>query len=347
MKEHGDLWNTYTVGYGEGSKDDELEDAKITADIFGTPNVSVRLTLKEFEKNIAETICTVEEPVATSSIVPMYYVSQRARQDVKVVLMGQGPDELFGGYTRHLGLGYGEYWRFLPAPVRKLLMSFSVLFPRNETLKRSIYSLNIEQRLQRYQNVFSIISGDQINSLFRKDILPFDYDFKVGQLWNDLLPYIKNTGELGGFQMIELRSSLPDELLIYGDKLSMRHGLEVRVPFLDKEIVEFVQRLPDNYKVRNGVGKWLHKKISRKYLPPKIINRRKRGFAYTVVDDWFRNTMSSRFGEIFDNVKSPIYTYLNNETVQHLYREHKAGKANNYKILFSIIVLEYIMEANG
>src|SRR6202034_4458106 len=95
-----------------------------------------------------------EEPIASSSIVPMYFVCQRARQDVKVALIGQGPDELFGGYNRHLGVHYGERWRGLPKEIQSLAGSIISKLPRNETLKRGVRSLGVENRLERYQNIF-------------------------------------------------------------------------------------------------------------------------------------------------------------------------------------------------
>ena len=87
--------------------------------------------------------------------------------------------------------------------------------------------------------------------------------------WRDLLPQMEHTDELGGFQLLEIRSSLPDELLMYADKLSMAHSLEVRVPYLDRTVVEYVQRLGADLKVRNGTRKWLHRQVCQSYLPPR------------------------------------------------------------------------------
>src|ERR1700724_3734909 len=98
-------------------------------------------------------VASLEEPVATSSIVPMYFVCQRARQDVKVALVGQGPDELFGGYRRHLGVRYGALWAGLPGWIRAPISSAVAALPRNEMLKRGVYSLAIPDRMRRYQNV--------------------------------------------------------------------------------------------------------------------------------------------------------------------------------------------------
>ena len=115
MNEQGGPWPAYTIGYGESFEDDELTDAADTAALLGARHISVKLEQTEFERSLAKIVECLEEPIATSSIVPMYFVSQRARQDVKVALIGQGPDELFGGYKRHLGIHYGNWWRGLPA----------------------------------------------------------------------------------------------------------------------------------------------------------------------------------------------------------------------------------------
>src|SRR5438105_2983335 len=118
MNEQGDSWPAYTIGYGETFEDDELADAAETASLLGARHVTIKLDQGEFERSLPEIVECLEEPIAASSIVPMYFVSQRARQDVKVALNGQGPDELFGGYKRHLGVHYGEWWRWLPAGLR-------------------------------------------------------------------------------------------------------------------------------------------------------------------------------------------------------------------------------------
>ena len=121
MNEQGGPWPAYTVGYGESFEDDELADAKETATLLGARHVPVKLDQAEFERSLPKIVECLEEPVAASSIVPMYFVSQRARQDVKVALIGQGPDELFGGYKRHLGVHYGDWWRRLPTGLRSMV----------------------------------------------------------------------------------------------------------------------------------------------------------------------------------------------------------------------------------
>jgi asparagine synthase (glutamine-hydrolysing) len=347
MKEAGASRNTYTVGYGNSYVGDELSTAARTAEILGVPNFQVAITQESFEASLPHILATLEEPIAASSVVPMYHVCKRAREDVKVAFMGQGPDELFGGYTRHFGVHYGRYWRTLPHWIRSPVGSLISAVPRQGWIKRGLYSLDDPSRLERYQKVFSIIPEDVTDSLFRAGVLPPGASNQTLELWKDLEPLMSGTDELGGLQFLEIRSSLPDELLMYADKLSMAHSLEVRVPYLDKEIVEFVERLDASFKVHNGSGKWIHRKICKRFLPPEVLRRKKGGFAVNVVDDWFRNSLSSRMDTVLLDPQSRIYQYLRHDQVSRLLKEHKAGKQDNHKILFSVIVLEHSLRNYG
>src|SRR3984885_7503237 len=340
MNLYGKDWKTYTVGYGSGFADDELTDAAKTAADFSSQHPAVELDRSTFEEMLQTIVSCLEEPIASSSIVPMYFVCRRARQDVKVALIGQGPDELFGGYRRHIGVRYGAYWGAMPGWMRSPIAAGIAALPRNETLKRGIYSLNVKDRIRRYQHVLSLMPAIQIDSLFQDGILPPGIDDKILECWQDLPPLMKETDELGGFQFLELRSTLPDELLMYADKLSMAHSLEVRVPFLDKEIVEFSERLPSNLKVRNGSGKWLHRQVCQSLLPAAILRRKKRGFAVNVVDEWFRGAAAKKMEEILLDENSHIYNYLRPSAVKQIFVEHRSGQNDNHKVLFSLIVFE-------
>jgi len=347
MNEQGGPWPAYTIGYGETFADDELRDAAETAALFGARHVSVRLDQSEFERSLPSIVECLEEPVAASSIVPMYFVSQRARQDVKVALIGQGPDELFGGYKRHLGVRYGEWWRGLPGGLRSMI-GFAVNgLPRNEMLKRGVRSLGVEDRLKRYQDVFSLVPTETIDGLFHDDVLPEKQDsHELLEYWHGLTPQMEHTDELGGFQLLEIRSSLPDELLMYADKLSMAHSLEVRVPYLDRTVVEYVQRLGANLKVRNGTRKWLHRQVCRNYLPPQILKRKKRGFAVNVVDEWFRSSLDGKIPEMLLDENALVFDLLNPQPVRRLLEAHRSGRQDNHKLLFSLVMLEQWLRAN-
>jgi asparagine synthase (glutamine-hydrolysing) len=340
MNEQGGPWPAYTIGYGESFEDDELTDAAVTAALLGARHVRVKLDQTEFERALPKIVESLEEPIATSSIVPMYFVSQRARQDVKVALIGQGPDELFGGYKRHLGVHYGDWWRGLPVGLRSMIGSAIDRLPRNEVLKRGVNSLGIEDRAKRYQDVFSLAPAEMIDGLFRDDILPQRNGHELVDYWRELLPQTKYTDELGGFQLLEIRCSLPDELLMYADKLSMAHSLEVRVPYLDRTVVEYVQRLGANLKVRKGTRKWLHRQVCHSYLSPRILKRKKRGFAANVVDEWFRSSLDGALREVLLDESSLMFGLLNPKPVRRLLEDHEFGRQDNHKLLFSLVMLE-------
>jgi asparagine synthase (glutamine-hydrolysing) len=345
MNEQGGPWPAYTIGYGKSFEDDELADAKETAALLGARHVPVKLDRAEFERSLPKIVESLEEPIATSSIVPMYFVSQRARQDVKVALIGQGPDEMFGGYKRHLGVHYGNWWRGLPAGLRTMV-GFAVKgLPRNETLKRGVASLGTEDRLRRYQDVFSLAPATTIDGLFRDDLLPERQGRELVDYWRGLAPQMANTDELGGFQLLEIRSSLPDELLMYADKLSMAHSLEVRVPYLDRTVVEYVQRLGSHFKVRNGSRKWLHRRVCQSYLPQVILRRKKRGFASNVVDEWFRSSLKGELSELLLDESSLMFGLLNPKPVRRLLEGHQSGRQDNHKLLFSLVMLEQWLRA--
>jgi asparagine synthase (glutamine-hydrolysing) len=346
MNLYGNSWRTFTVGYGSVFSDDELPDAAQTAAEFSSMHTEVLLDRRTFEDSLPRVVEFMEEPVATSSVLPMFFVCERAHRDVKVALIGQGPDELFGGYRRHLGTRYGQLWGGLPKWVRGPISSVVEALPRNEMLKRGVRSLDTPQRLQRYQQVLSLLPAEQVDGLFKSDILPPGSGDEILRCWEELSDLMTKTDELGGLQFIELRSTLPDELLMYADKLSMAHSLEVRVPYLDREIVEYGERLPGVFKVRNGTGKWLHREVCKSFLPASILRRRKRGFAGNVVDEWFRTAQSRKMEEMLCDQHSHIFEYLQPAAIRTLLDQHRSGASDHHKILFSLVVLEEWLRAS-
>jgi asparagine synthase (glutamine-hydrolysing) len=343
MQEHGQDWPAFTVGYGEAFEDDELRDAKESAELLGGRHIPVRLDRTDFERALPKIVASLEEPITSSSIVPMYFVSQRARQDVKVVLIGQGPDELFGGYKRHLGVRYGGAWRALPAPLRSLTSNLINCLPRNEMLKRGVQSLATNNRLDRYEHVFSLVPRESIEALFADDLLTSTNGHASLECWRAIMSQAQKTDELGAFQLLELRSSLPDELLMFADKMSMAHSLEARVPYLDRTVVEYAQRLGAEHKVRKGKRKWVHREVCRRFLPPQILKRKKRGFAVNVVDGWFNSSVKSQLSDMLRDDDSRIFRILKPEPVRQLLADHEAGRHDRYKLLFSLVMLEQWM----
>jgi len=343
MNAHGSSWPAYTVGYGDTFKDDELADAQATAALLGARHVPVKIDRAEFERALPKIVGCLEEPITSSSIVPMYFVCRRAREDVKVALIGQGPDELFCGYKRHLGVHYGKSWRAVPPAMRRAIASALNRLPRNETIKRGVYALGVADRLSRYHHVFSLAPAETISGLFREGALPRngdDRDEAVVGYWQDLLPQMEYLDDLGGLQHLEIRSSLPDELLMFADKLSMAHGLEVRVPYLDRAVTEYAERLGAGLKIRRRSGKWLHRRVCRRYLPAAVLKRKKRGFAVNVVDGWFSSPVGGRLPEMLLDPGSCMFNLLEPQRVRWLVERHRSGQEDNHKLLFSLVIFE-------
>ncbi len=340
MAKHGRDWPTFSVGYGTSFRDDELTDAARTAALFGARHHEVRIDRVTFERELPKIVAAVEEPVASSSVVPMYFVCGRARQDVKVALIGQGPDELCGGYTRHLGVHYGQLWRDLPGPLRRAASALLGRMPRAESLRRGLYSLDEPEPLRRYQQVFSLAAEATLQGLFRPGHVPAATGPGTVEGWEALRPQLRALDELNAFQLLEVRSSLPDELLLYGDKLSMAHALEARVPYLDRPLVEYLQRLPASLKIRRGMRKWIHRRVCGRFLPAEILRRKKRGFAVNVVDDWFRGSFQGKVNDCLADPQSRIYQHLDPAAVTALQQRHASGQEDQHKLLFSLVVLE-------
>ncbi len=212
--------------------------------------------------------------------------------------------------------------------------------PRNEMLKRGVRSLGSADRLKRYEDVFSLASAEMIDGLFREGVLAESDGRELVEYWDALRPQMEHTDELGSFQLLEIRSSLPDELLMYADKLSMAHSLEVRVPYLDRTVVEYVQRLGADLKIRNGTRKWLHRQVCQNYLPLRILKRKKRGFASNVVDEWFHSSLNGALQEVLLDESSLMFGLLNPNTVRGLLEGHQSGRQDNHKLLFSLVMVE-------
>ena len=340
MKKFGADWKTFTVGFGADFADDELEDAARVARALGSDHVSVRITREHFEQHLSRVVSFLEEPVSSASIVPMYFVSERARQDVKVALIGQGPDELLAGYRRHLGVYYGKYWRSMPAPARAAMRAALNYIPGMTPLRRASYSLDVPDRMRRYMNVLTLLAPEIVSGLFRREMVPADAETRILDNWGELKPLMSDLDELNGFEFFETRSILPDQLLVYGDKLSMAHGLEVRVPYLDTDVIEFTEQLPSSYKVRGFKGKALHRRVCQNYLPQEVLRRRKKGFAANVVDDWFRSAITGRMPDLLRDPQSQMYRFFDTAAVGRLLDEHQSGRRNNYRLLFSLVLFE-------
>ena len=228
----------------------------------------------------------------------------------------------------------------MPRPLRAVAGAVLPRLRRNESLKRGLYALDVPDRLRRYQNVFSIQPADVIDGLFQPGVLEPGAGDAILNCWGELQETAARGDELTGFQWLELQSSLPDELLMYGDKMSMAHGLEVRVPYLDRTVVEYAARLDASLKIHRGSRKYIHRQVCLDFLPAEVVSGKKRGFAVNVVDEWFQRSLSASMDATLSEADSLMYRYLEPRAVKQLLDDHRTGVADNHKVLFSLVVLE-------
>ncbi len=333
---------TFTVGFGGMYEIDELSLAKRSAEYFNSKNFGLTITKDQFERSIAKVIKTLEEPVAASSIIPMYFLCELARREVKVALVGQGPDELFAGYKRHLGARYHNYLKYFPTELVKTIKLIPRI-QRNESIRRGLNYIEENKKatgiLEKYLKLLSLVSDGFIQNIFLDNLIDENRDLLMKNAWDFFNSNISEFEYLNGLQYIEIRSTLPDELLMYTDKLSMAHSLEVRVPYLDSEIVEYAETLPSNYKIKFGIQKWIHKKVSESYLPKEIINRKKLGFQ-TPIDLWFKNSLFNNINDHFYDPQSFIFSYLDQKKIIEILEMHNNNYHDFSKLLFNLILLE-------
>ena len=282
----------------------------------------------------------LEEPIAASSIVPMYFVCQRARQDVKVALIGQGPDELFGGYKRHLGVRYGDYWRRLPGPVRLAVGAAVARLPRNETLKRGVAALGVEDRLRRYQHVFSLAPGETVDGLFRPDLLPRDAGDRILDCWAELLPQSPRPTSWAASSSSRSARRCPTSCSCTPTSsrwpTASRSGSRTSTGPSSSTSSGSTPASRSATAVASGCTAG----CASRFLPPQVLKRRKRGFAVNVVDGWFQDSLSGKLPELLLDPSSRMFTLLQPEPVRRLLDEHTAGRQDNHKLLFSLALFE-------
>lgn len=323
----------YSVGFGPDFPECEIQNAKHTANVLGLSFNEVLVTPEELLRSFSDVARSIEEPLGTTSVLPMWSLVNAAKRDVSVVLTGQGTDEPWGGYNKYqveLARKYistSGFWNV----VKKL--SPSSLY-RNESYRRAIYSLAAKDVSSKIISASSLFSEDSRLKLCGTK--------ESGNL-EDSLDFWVNWAESGSLSQAELlmqvdsRMSLADDLLLYADKLSMRVSLETRVPMLDVELVKFVESLPLNYKIGLRKGKIVHKKMAEKYLPSSIVHRKKLGF-HVPFSTWSRDIWKHYIEEHLLTENLPHFNIVNREAVLDIWYRHQSGNEDLGKQLFSLLM---------
>jgi asparagine synthase (glutamine-hydrolysing) len=283
----------FTIGFEEGKKTNEVEDAKSLALMFGADHHYMMVAPDDYLKYYESYLWDLEEPVGNETAAAFYFVSKITSEKVKVALTGQGADEPWAGYDRYIGAKLSGVYSRMPAWVTTPFAGLVTRIPgRFERLKRGALSLAEPDVLTRFAKVYSFFSADMKRRLFKgalSDEVNGD-GFRSKQALHRLQSDVQHLDPLTQMLYVDTRANLPDDLLMVGDKTSMANSLEARVPFLDFHLIEFIESLPPGLKLNGFTGKYLHKKALEKWLPKKIVYRRKKGFA-NPVEHWFRMRM--------------------------------------------------------
>lgn len=323
----------FTVGFEGQDKNNEIDDAARTAELLGLDHHYVKIGFDDFIGTLAKCNSIIEEPIATTSHIPMYFLSELASQHVKVVLSGQGADEPLGGYTRY----QGEYLHhLLPKFLLKGGVSFLKLLAfKNESLNRGISSLAEHNDVTRFIKAYSIFSNEEILKLI--GISENRAATLVDYLYNSI--DCKNIcNSVARMMKIDARANLSDDLLMYSDKITMNFSLENRVPLLDLDLVRFIESLPLKYRIKLGKRKIILKEAAKNIIPTEIINRPKKGFK-SPTDIWFKTNIEE-IKELLLSSKSEFSSFFSQKAVKVILDKHVAGY-NKEKQIFLLLSLYF------
>ncbi|MBX2962035.1 MAG: asparagine synthase (glutamine-hydrolyzing) [Cyclobacteriaceae bacterium] len=328
---------TFSIGFeGEGDYN-ELSDARKTALLIGSEHFEATITQKEYLDFFYKSFHYSEEPIAEMTIPALYYVSKLASEHVKVVLAGQGADEPLAGYKRYFGEQKIErYFKLLNVLPLEFITRF---LPRNERLKRAAYASKFQNELDRFLAIYTIFTPPQKSNLIKRDVLPLFRDTNLSLIQNlysntDLL-----SDSLSKILYIDTRMSLSDNLLLFGDKMSMANSIEMRVPFLDVDLVNFLETLPSSLKLKKNTHKYIHKMALKKWLPDEIIYRKKRGFS-TPMDEWLQKDFSAVARDLFNDSNSASRKYFNLDYINSMLTKHQSRKENYQRCIFALLSFE-------
>ncbi len=334
MSRHNSMVKTFSVGFGEASYS-ELAYAGEVARHFGTRHHEIVVANRDIVEWLPRLVAFRDAPVSEPSDIPIHLLAREAGRTVKMVLTGEGSDEILGGYPKHVVERFAPGFQLLPRLLRRRLIEPLVRALPYEfrRVKTAVTNLNIEDWRERYARWFGALDRGErdrlsvlrLNGAPAADAPPFDAEPGASALRRML--YFDQT------------SWLPDNLLERGDRMTMAASIESRVPFLDHELARFVSDLPDRYRVRGLRTKWILRQAGRRLLPARILTRPKVGFRVPV-NQWFRGEMRDQLLDHLASGSSLTRKYFDAGALSRVLTEHLNGRQNHEKLLWSLLNLE-------
>lgn len=325
--------HTFSVGFYE-KEWDETKYAKRISQKYNTNHHPIRIDRSLYADSLPRLIWYHDSPLYHPSTVLIYHVSKMARQYVKVVLTGEGADELFGGYPRYLIPKVCSHLHSLPKFSRYLLKELITKFPNRKLNKLGYFMPLPLLEVVLYNSLYN--TPKLIRSLLSEDV-PYSFlEYRISIVADPKLTK-KNLIEYTMYS--DLKNYIPS-LLHRQDKMSMATSLESRVPFLDHTLVEWGVNVPLKYKIRAMENKYIVKRLGEKMLPREAIYRQKVGFSVPV-SDWLKDKSGlGRYLELFSDKSFKLRSYFESVRIQQLIDEHLTGKYNHCEILWNLINFE-------
>ena len=280
---------TFSIGFVEDGSANELEDARAVAARLGTDHHELLTSAAEHPQLLDEALWHLEDPIADLSCLGFLLLSRLAREHVKVALSGQGADELLAGYTKHRVAWAGERATHLPLSVRRRLVQQSRL-RSSEPLARGIVAVATPDATARYLAMSRVVDATHRRALYASGVSDADAEDAIAAVVRRRLP--SNSQSI--FEQVlhlDMQLALVDNMLLYFDKMSMATSLEVRVPFMDHDVVSFCTALPESRRMslRHGLrGKELLRRVSHGLVSDETIAKKKRGFFRSAASSWIR-----------------------------------------------------------
>ncbi|KND47586.1 MAG: asparagine synthase (glutamine-hydrolyzing) [Parcubacteria bacterium C7867-006] len=316
---------TFTVGFNTLT---EATEAKETSDVLGTDHNEITVGPEEYFSVLGKAVYHFDEPVADPSAIGIYFLAREAAKSVKVVLSGEGSDELFGGYNIYTTPFASNKMLWLPKPI----IDFAIKLPFNFFGKN--YLKRVSQKIEDWyfgQKYFS-------DSIFDRSEIKKIWKGGEGEFLS-MSPLYKKAGRLSDstkMQYIDINTWLVGDILAKADKMTMAHSLELRVPFLDIKVAELARTLPDRFKWHNGATKYLLREAFSRVIPESTRNRRKLGFP-TPIRDWMTGESIGIYNSILNN--DYIKKNLDIEYIKKLIEDHNDGKKDNSRKIYTLLML--------
>lgn len=328
-KELNPQLKTFTVGF-EKSGYSEVDVAQETADKLGVENTSYIISSEEFLKELPKIIWHLDDPLADPASVPLYFVAREAAKHVKVVLSGEGADELFGGYNIYREPHSLRIFNHMPQRLKEILKVMSRLFPERFKGKSFIERGTVPLE-ERYIGNAKMFEEDEK----RKLLQIYKPNLAYTRITKPIYQQLMNDDPVTKMQSIDIHTWLKGDILVKADKMTMAHSLELRVPFLDKYVFDVASKIQYDLKIKNNTTKYILRRAAEGLVPEHVVNRKKLGFPVPI-RHWLKD-------ELYEWAKNVIHssqtdTIFNKQEVFQLLADHVTNKKDNSRKLWTILI---------